>query len=130
MSDEGTTSTPAPPVETLNYSYMTNREGRPGILTAVGVMSIVVACLSALGSVGSSFSSITYYMMARMPAATFTAPMPMPTTAPTTAASGVSVITLPTYNATAWSVTSSPRGATTTTATTMPATAPTFTGNP
>ena len=131
MSDEGTTP---PPVATLDYSYRTD-QGRPGILTAVGVMSIVVACLSGLGSLGSAFSSVSYYIMARMPPATFAAPMPMPTTttttAPTTAASGgATSIVLPsytaTYSATAWTVTPGGGGA----ATTMPATAPTFTGNP
>jgi len=95
------------------------------MLTAIGVISIIVACLTGLGSLMGVFSSLGYIMMSRMPASTFTT-----TTAatPMTTATRPTGVTLQTYSS--WSVASGP-GATTTTSTTMPATtAPAFTGNP
>jgi hypothetical protein len=50
---------PAQPVETLSYALPpTNR--RPGILTAVGIISIVVGCLSGLSSCGGVFSGVMF----------------------------------------------------------------------
>jgi hypothetical protein len=119
--------TPAP-VSTLDYSYATNR-GRPGVVTAVGVISIVVACLTGLGSLMGMFSALGYIMMSRMPASAFTAGPPTPMTA-TTSPTGTPGVTLQTYNATSWTVVSGP-GATTTASATIPVTtAPAFTANP
>jgi hypothetical protein len=72
------------PVTPLEYSYATQR-GRPGIITAIGVISIIVACLSGLGSLWGAFGAGTYYMMSKMPAATLAPPVAttIPTTNPT-----------------------------------------------
>ena len=40
--------------------------GRPGILTAVGIISIVVGSLSVLGSLGSVGSGVMYLVMSNM----------------------------------------------------------------
>jgi hypothetical protein len=83
MSDPPPPTTTRPPLATLDYTYATNR-GRPGLITAIGVISIIVACLSGIGSLFGTMSAFAYYMMSRMPAAAF-APPPVPAAPPTTA---------------------------------------------
>jgi hypothetical protein len=53
-----------PPYEPLAYALP--MEARPGILTAVGVISIVVGGISALASVAGIASGIAYIAMAKM----------------------------------------------------------------
>ncbi len=79
--------------------YSTPRVGRPGIITAIGVISIVVGSLGMLGSLGQSFYVVIFYTFTRAMAsatATFTpvppAPpaVPAPATAQTTSTTGPS----------------------------------------
>jgi len=53
------------PVQALPYSIPV-RYGRPGIITAIGVMCIVVACLSGITSFGSGVYSFGFFMLSRM----------------------------------------------------------------
>jgi hypothetical protein len=50
------------PVQALPYSIPV-QYGRPGIVTAIGVMCIVVACLSGITSFVSGVESFAFYMM-------------------------------------------------------------------
>jgi len=116
------------PASMLDYSYATNR-GRPGTVTAMGVISIVVACLTGLGSLMGMFSALGYIMMSRMPASTFTAtpPTPVPTTTRPTGTPGVTLKTQ-TVTVSSWGIASGP---VTPAGTTLPATTgPAFTANP
>ncbi|MEA2711490.1 MAG: hypothetical protein QOF78_4091 [Phycisphaerales bacterium] len=128
MTDPSPTSAPA---SKLDYSYMTNR-GRPGILTAISVISIVVACLSGLGSLWSAVGSVGYYIALRLPPAAFPTPPPAPppaTTAPTSLGSAPTTTSI--VSSSSYTVTFFPGpGGTVTTATTMPAGGPGMTGNP
>jgi hypothetical protein len=109
---------------------MTNR-GRPGILTAIGVISIIVACVTGLGSLMAVFSSLGYIMMSRMPASAFTTTMPTPTPITTTTRpTGVTIVTLPTYAATSGGAAARPSPTTTSSATMPATTASVFTSNP
>src|SRR5215213_3811938 len=73
-------------VEPLEYVTPQDLNPRPGILTAVGVVSIIVAGLSFLASVAGAFGAAAMLMMSSI-----TMP-PMPATMPTTArGSGVVV---------------------------------------
>jgi len=75
------------PVTPLNYSHAASYHGRPRILTAIGVISIVIACVSGLSSLGGAFGAGMYYTMSKMPAATMAPPpAPVPARAPTPAA--------------------------------------------
>ena len=53
------------------------RRGRPGIITAMGIMSIIVACMAAIANLIITFMSFGMLMGSRGPA-TFAAPMPPP----------------------------------------------------
>jgi hypothetical protein len=77
----------------IAYS-MPPRSGRPGAITAIGVISIVVACLSFLGYMSVGFSLLWFSFMARFAgfaAAAPTFPTPAPVVAPvgTTQPAGV-----------------------------------------
>jgi hypothetical protein len=67
---------PPLPVSPLQYGSRMH-EARPGIITAMGVMSIILGCLGALMSLSSIFSTFVFFAMSRMPAPV---PMPMPVT--------------------------------------------------
>src|SRR5690349_11692170 len=67
------------PVATLAYAPPPQNR-RPGIMTAVGVTSIVLASLSLLMSVGGVFSNFAMLAMSRMPMPAMTPPVaPTPT---------------------------------------------------
>src|SRR6476469_9071206 len=66
------TPIPAQALEPLSYQ-MPPVNRRPGILTAVGIISIIVACLSGLSSCGGIASSVMFLTMRNM-----TIPMPPP----------------------------------------------------
>lgn len=127
MSDDPPASASAP-VAPLEYSYPGKR-GRPGLITAIGVLSIVVASLSGVSSLWGTFSGFSYYMMSQMPPAGFAAPAP-PATAPvgsaTTAPAAAGAVSM--------SIISTSGGATTMTTTTTTAggaaAAPVMMGNP
>jgi hypothetical protein len=54
---------PAPvPVQALHY-VVSDRAGRPGLVTAIGVMSIVVACFSGLFGLITGLQTVGYYFM-------------------------------------------------------------------
>jgi hypothetical protein len=92
---------PAIPVPAQQLIYSTPFSyRRPGIITAIGVMAIVVGCLSVLSSVGSGFTAWGFLLMARVtstmriPAPATVAP-PAPPAAPLTPGEvGVAVNTL------------------------------------
>jgi len=97
MQPEEPHATPAPapptfapplPVQALDYSPP--RPSRPGILTAVGVISLVIGALSALFGCSSAFTSVMFQYMPQVTPA-------VPTTAPaaptTTTAGGVTFTT-------------------------------------
>src|SRR5687768_16842053 len=50
------------PVQALEYP-LPSRGGRPGILTAIGVLSIIIAALSGLYSLVVGFQGFGFYMM-------------------------------------------------------------------
>jgi len=76
---------PAPvPVQTLDYSDPP-RQGRPGLVTAIGVMSIVVASLSVLFSLQTGAQAVGFFFMSRMAAS-----MPATTTTSSTIATSYS----------------------------------------
>src|SRR4051794_36297640 len=56
------------PVQPVSYLSPYASRGRPGILTAVGVMSIVVACFSFLGSLSGAFMALGFAMITATPA--------------------------------------------------------------
>jgi hypothetical protein len=74
-----------PPMRVESISYQSPVPGRPGILTAVGVMSIVVASLSMIGSCASVVNTIA---MQIIPGGRF-----VPTTSPTTLPAPVTITT-------------------------------------
>src|SRR5262245_53643802 len=75
------------PVQPLEYTNPYHRSSRPGILTAVGVMSIVIACLSFLSSLSGIFMALVFVLMGKsMPSG----PIPPAPTPAATVAPGVS----------------------------------------
>ena len=58
---------PAMPAQALPYS-VPGTYARPGIITAIGVMCIVVACLSGLGSLISGMYGFGFWVMSRVTA--------------------------------------------------------------
>jgi hypothetical protein len=73
---------PPMPVSPLGYDMAGGmRRGRPGIITAIGVISIVVAGLSGIFSLGGVFYAFTMFTVSKMPV-----PVPVPTTIPATGA--------------------------------------------
>jgi len=66
---------PAPiPVQPLAYS-LPARQGKPGIITALGVMSIVIACLSGLSSLSTGFYGFGLFMASTMSSRMSSTPM-------------------------------------------------------
>src|SRR5687768_1106014 len=72
----------------LEYSHPSAAH-RPGIIIAVGVMSIVVGCISGLANLSGAFSGVAFMMMSRMQ----TPPTPTPAPAATAPAAGAAVAT-------------------------------------
>jgi hypothetical protein len=87
---------PAPPlpVQTLDYSPP-RKSGRPGILTAVGVMSIVIGALSLLMGCSSVFMLVMMQAMSRA------APPPAPATVPATVPAAAVMFPFPPMDLTA-----------------------------
>jgi len=71
-----------PPGAMLDYSHPSSAH-RPGIIIAVGVMSIVIGCISGLANLSGAFSGMAFMMMSRMQTPPTPAPAPA-TTAPAT----------------------------------------------
>jgi hypothetical protein len=64
--DPASTPPPVPvAVQPLTYS-LPFRQGRPGIITAIGVLCIVIACLSGIFSLSTGIYSFSFYMMSKM----------------------------------------------------------------
>ena len=63
-----------PPVQPPVLSYAPAGPGRPGILTALGVVSVVVGGLTTLTNSCGVFQSITFVVMALMTSAIITSP--------------------------------------------------------
>ena len=82
------------PATPLNYSQPPSR-GRPGLITAIGVMSIVVGSLSALGSLSGAVSGSMFLLMSRSGLFTPPAPPAPPRQVPATSPATTST-TLPT----------------------------------
>src|SRR5688572_6207434 len=80
------------PVTPLEYSQ-SSPHGRPGLVTAVGVISIVIGCISALAGLQGTLSGVGLLMMSRMPA-----PAPVAVPAPTTTAATAPVTAAPVGN--------------------------------
>ena len=59
-------SPPPLPVQTFSYATPVH-SGRPGILTAVGVVSICLACFSLLASASGVFTAVVFSTLARGP---------------------------------------------------------------
>jgi hypothetical protein len=68
-----------PPLAVRPLEYSTPMAGRPGIITAIGVISIVVASLSLMNSLGCGAQMFVLTMMSRM---TGGGPAPVATVAP------------------------------------------------
>jgi hypothetical protein len=73
------------PVQPLAYSGAWQERSRPGLITAIGVMCIVVACLSGLVSTMMGFYGLGFYMVSKFAgarsataAATISAPSSSP----------------------------------------------------
>lgn len=77
------------PAEALPYS-VPFQHARPGIITAIGVMCIVVACLSGIGSLGSGFYGFVFWVMSRATASMSATATTASTTTTTTTGSGAS----------------------------------------
>jgi hypothetical protein len=95
------------PVQKLAYSHP-SRRGRPGLVTAIGVISIVVASLGILFSLQTGSQVVLFYFLSR-----FVPPPPATATTYTTSSSGSVTVST--------SVTAGPGSAS---ATVAPATAP------
>jgi len=76
------------PVRPLEYDNAYSRVGRPGILTAVGVMSIVVACISMLASVSGILMAALLAMMGTIKPMRLGPPVVTPSTQMSPMASG------------------------------------------
>jgi hypothetical protein len=78
---------PQPPLPVAPLYYGTPpRRGRPGLITAMGVMSIVVASLSGLASLWGVLGAFGMFMMSRLPA--IPPPAPAPPAVQTTGSGG------------------------------------------
>jgi uncharacterized membrane protein YhaH (DUF805 family) len=87
------------PVQPLEYSVP--RGGRPGIVTAIGIISIVVGCVSALAGLWGVLSYGMMLFVSTVPPAIFTPPPPATTTPVATApATAPAVMTTTTTTAT------------------------------
>jgi hypothetical protein len=75
---------PPLPIAPLSYD-MSPRHGRPGLVTAMGVMSVILACVGGIAGLISLFLSFGMIMAAT--ASRQLASMPMPTIVPPTAPS-------------------------------------------
>ena len=73
---------PLVPLATLAYQPPPQSQ-RPGLMTAVGVVSIVLASLSAISSVGGVFSNLAMLMMSTMSAKMASIQATVPIAAPT-----------------------------------------------
>jgi hypothetical protein len=62
MPDDPAASPGDPPLAQLDYGGA-RHYGRPGALTAIGILSIVVACLSAITNFGMGFDAFIFYGM-------------------------------------------------------------------
>jgi hypothetical protein len=69
----------APPPPMASFAYAAPRSGRPGGITAIGVTSIVVGCLSFFGYIIVGFSLIWFSFMARFAGFATAAPPAPPT---------------------------------------------------
>lgn len=68
MSDTDPTWAPPPvPVQALTYSPV-GQTARPGIVTAIGVLCITIACLSAISSFIGGMYSVGFYLISRVSA--------------------------------------------------------------
>ena len=70
----------------LEYSHPSAAH-RPGIIIAVGVISILIGCISGLANLSGAFSGMVFMMMSRVQTPATPAPAPA-TTAPTPTAGG------------------------------------------
>src|SRR2546429_7800453 len=69
---------PPPPIPAVPLGYAPPpREGRPGIVTAIGVASLVVACLGGIASLSGIASGIAFLVMGRMKFPAPPAPVPV-----------------------------------------------------
>lgn len=66
------------PVASLAYDNPYHRAGRPGILTAVGVISIILACLSGLASLWTGVMTTGLLMASQTPMPMVSVPAPPP----------------------------------------------------
>ena len=73
---------PPMPVTPLNYDQRLS-EARPGIITAMGVLSVVIGCISGLMSLSGIFSTFVFFAMSRT-----TIPTPMVATPTVTVTPG------------------------------------------
>ena len=73
------------PMATVNYAAVV-RHDRPGILNAIGIISIIVAAFSALACFSFLSQSILFYSMSSRSPATLAPPAPVSTVAPPAAA--------------------------------------------
>ena len=58
------------PVQPVDYAAP-NFNSRPGILIAVGIISVVLGCFGVLASAGGAFMSLGFMMLGAMPPAAF-----------------------------------------------------------
>jgi hypothetical protein len=73
-----------PPGAMLDYSHPSAAHSRPGIIIAVGVISIVVACISGLANLSGALSGMAFMMMSRAQTPATPTPAPATTTAAAT----------------------------------------------
>src|SRR5688572_19508223 len=113
------------PVTTLDYVHLARR-GRPGMITAIGVLSIFVGCVSGVASLWGTLQGVGYFVMsqsAALRAPAVVGPRPAATTAPAATAPAPAAGTTVTYSVVAVSPGfGTATAATTTTAATAPAT--------
>jgi hypothetical protein len=75
-----------PPLQPLAYNSLSAQNPRPGLWTAVGILSIIFASLGILFSISSIFSSAAFLTMSRTTTTVTTAivsPTPAPSVTPT-----------------------------------------------
>lgn len=94
MSRDDSSSMPPIPSQALAYSIPTMTR-RPGIITAIGVLCITIACLSALASFISGMYSVGFYFVSQMQATMGTA-MTTSASTPAIAVPANAVTTAPT----------------------------------
>lgn len=71
-----------PPIPVQSLAYSLPQQGRPGIITAIAVLCIVVACLSALFSFGIGMYGFMFYMMSKVSSSMTTMSTPASVSAP------------------------------------------------